>query len=39
VEIAEARNFVKKGDTVVIAAGVPVEKVGTTNLMKVTEVE
>ena len=39
VSIAEAQGFVKKGDTVVIAAGVPVDKVGATNLMKVTVVE
>ena len=39
VSIAEAQGFVKKGDTVVMAAGVPVDKVGATNLMKVTVVE
>lgn len=39
VEIAEANGFVKKGDTVVIAAGVPVDKIGATNLMKVSVVE
>lgn len=39
VEIAEKNGFVKKGDTVVIAAGVPVDKIGTTNLMKVSIVE
>ena len=39
VSIAEAQGFVKKGDTVVIAAGVPVDKIGATNLMKVTVVE
>ena len=39
VSIAEAQRFVKKGDTVVIAAGVPVDKIGATNLMKVTVVE
>lgn len=39
VEIAEAQGYVKKGDTVVIAAGVPVDKIGATNLMKVTIVE
>ncbi|NLK94294.1 MAG: pyruvate kinase [Clostridiales bacterium] len=39
VSIAEANGFVKKGDTVVIAAGVPVDKIGATNLMKVSVVE
>ena len=39
VEIAETNGFVKKGDTVVIAAGVPVDKIGATNLMKVSVVE
>jgi pyruvate kinase len=39
VEIAEAQGYIKKGDTVVIAAGVPVDKVGATNLMKVSVVE
>ena len=39
VAIAEEHNYVKKGDTVVVAAGVPVDKIGTTNLMKVSVVE
>ena len=39
VAIAEEHNYIQKGDTVVIAAGVPVDKVGTTNLMKVSVVE
>ena len=39
VMIAEENGFVKKGDTVVIAAGVPVDKIGATNLMKVSVVE
>ena len=39
VKIAEENGFVKKGDTVVIAAGVPVDKIGATNLMKVSVVE
>ncbi|MDD5793711.1 pyruvate kinase [Clostridium sp. HCP1S3_B4] len=39
VQIAEKEGFVKKGDTVVIAAGVPVDKIGATNLMKVSVVE
>ncbi len=38
VSIAEEAGFVKKGDTVVMAAGVPVAK-GATNLMKVSVVE
>ena len=38
VSIAEKAGFVKKGDTVVMAAGVPVAK-GATNLMKVSVVE
>lgn len=32
---AQGKNFVKTGDMVVITAGVPVGKVGTTNLIKV----
>ena len=39
VEIAEKNGFVNKGETVVIAAGVPVDKVGATNLMKISVVE
>lgn len=39
VEIAKENNFVKEGDTVVLAAGVPVDKVGTTNLLKISVVE
>ncbi|MDQ0150720.1 pyruvate kinase [Eubacterium multiforme] len=39
IEIAEKNELIKKGDTVIITAGVPVEKVGTTNLMKITVVE
>lgn len=39
VEIAKENGFVKTGDTVVVAAGVPVHEVGTTNLLKVTEVK
>lgn len=39
VEIAKAHNYVKVGDTVVLAAGVPVDKVGATNLLKVSVVE
>ena len=39
VQIAKANEFVKDGDTVVLAAGVPVDQVGATNLLKVTEVK
>lgn len=39
VEIAKENEFVKTGDTVVLAAGVPVDQVGATNLLKVTEVK
>ena len=39
VEIAKENGFVKSGDTVVIAAGVPVAEVGATNLMKVSVVK
>lgn len=38
VEIAKNAGVVKAGDTVVVAAGVPVDKTGSTNLMKVAEV-
>lgn len=39
VTIAEAHGFVNKGETVVVAAGVPVDKIGATNLMKISIVE
>ncbi len=39
VEIAKENGFVKNGDTVVIAAGVPVGEIGATNLMKVSVVK
>ncbi|WP_297636162.1 pyruvate kinase [uncultured Clostridium sp.] len=39
VVIAEEKGFAKKGDIVVVAAGVPVDKVGATNLMKIEVVE
>ncbi|MDD6769743.1 MAG: pyruvate kinase [Inconstantimicrobium porci] len=39
VEIAKKAGVVKAGDTVVVAAGVPVDKTGSTNLMKVAEVK
>lgn len=39
VEIAKANKYVNDGDTVVLAAGVPVDKVGATNLLKVSVVE
>ena len=39
VKIAEKNGYVKNGDIVIIAAGVPVDKVGATNLMKVSVVE
>ncbi|MBS4803584.1 MAG: pyruvate kinase [Clostridium sp.] len=39
VKVAEKNGFVKKGDTVVIAAGVPVDKIGATNLLRVSVVE
>ena len=39
VKVAETNGFVKKGDTVVIAAGVPVDKIGATNLLRVGVVE
>lgn len=35
VEIAQTAGYVKNGDLVVIAAGIPVNYVGTTNMMKV----
>lgn len=39
VAIAKENGFVKAGDTVVLAAGVPANEVGTTNLLKVSEVK
>lgn len=35
VDIAQNTGYVKNGDVVVIAAGIPVDYVGTTNMMKV----
>jgi pyruvate kinase len=35
VDIATATGYVKNGDLVVIAAGIPINYVGTTNMMKV----
>ncbi|MCE5220935.1 MAG: pyruvate kinase [Clostridium sp.] len=39
VEIAKSNQFVKDGDTVILAAGVPVDQVGATNLLKVSVVK
>lgn len=39
VEIAKNNKFVKEGDTVVLAAGVPVNEVGATNLLKISVVK
>lgn len=39
VEIAKTNDYVKSGDTVVLAAGVPVDQVGATNLLKVSIVK
>lgn len=39
VEIAKDNKFVKEGDTVVLAAGVPVNEVGATNLLKISVVK
>lgn len=39
VGIAKNNEFVQAGDTVVLAAGVPVDQVGATNLLKISVVE
>ncbi|AYE34113.1 pyruvate kinase [Clostridium septicum] len=39
VEIAKENGYVAAGDTVVVAAGVPVHTVGSTNLLKISIVE
>lgn len=39
VEAVESQNLVKKGDTVVLTAGVPIGKAGVTNMMKILVVE
>lgn len=39
VEIAKSCEFVQEGDTVVLAAGVPVDQVGATNLLKISVVK
>ncbi len=38
VEAAKEAGYVKAGDVVVITAGVPLGKVGTTNMIHVVEV-
>jgi pyruvate kinase len=35
VEEAKKATLVANGDTIIITAGVPIEKIGTTNLMKI----
>ena len=39
IAIAKENGFVKSGDTVVVAAGVPVHTPGSTNLLKISVVE
>ncbi|WP_055069386.1 pyruvate kinase [Clostridium massiliamazoniense] len=39
VEIAREKGYVEAGDTVVLAAGVPANQVGKTNLLRITEVK
>ncbi|MFT8348460.1 pyruvate kinase [Clostridium saccharoperbutylacetonicum] len=39
VEIAKNNEFVKAGETVVLAAGVPVDQIGATNLLKIDVVK
>lgn len=39
IEIAREKGFITVGDTVVLAAGVPTNEIGSTNLLKVTEVK
>jgi len=39
VETAKTYEYVKSGDTVVLAAGVPVNEIGATNLLKVSVVK
>ena len=39
INVAKENGFVKEGDTVIIVAGVPLAEVGTTNLLKVSEVK
>ncbi|SHJ16607.1 pyruvate kinase [Clostridium amylolyticum] len=38
-EVAKQSGFVKKGDTVVLAAGLPINEIGSTNMLKVSIVE
>lgn len=38
-EIAKEKGYSKPGDTIIITAGVPVGQAGTTNMMKIQEVE
>ncbi len=38
-EIAKQSAFVKKGDVVVLAAGLPINEIGSTNMLKVSIVE
>ncbi|MGL5245412.1 MAG: pyruvate kinase [Sarcina sp.] len=39
VLVAKENGFVKSGDTVVVAAGIPANETGNTNLLRVTEVK
>ena len=39
VQIAREKGYVEAGDTVVLAAGVPANQVGKTNLLRITEVK
>ena len=38
IDIAKRKGYIKEGDTVVITAGIPIDTVGTTNMIKVSRV-
>ena len=39
VEVSLANNLIEKGDAVVITAGVPLGQAGTTNMLKVQQIQ
>lgn len=39
IECVKATKYIKKGDIVVLTAGVPIEEPGTTNIMKIVKVD
>ncbi|MCD6238714.1 MAG: pyruvate kinase [Thermotogae bacterium] len=38
IKIARRKGYIKEGDTVVITAGIPIDTIGTTNMIKVSKI-